>query len=245
MHKEELIYKNSRIKIITDKKKLVKAAYDELINQRTVIEDFIKKNKVFESSMEPLSVASDAPLIVKLMSDAGKKANVGPMAAVAGIISEFICRKIIEKGAKVAVVENGGDIFAITDKPISVGLYVDKEELSGKLAFRLDKENTPIAICSSSSFMGHSLSTGKCDLATVFSKKGNVADAAATALANMIKEEDDMNDALKWVIGIDGVDGALAIKNDKIGAIGEIPPMIKSDDKNIKEKVTKDESYHL
>lgn len=237
---EELLYKDSRIKVLTDKKKLVKVAYNELVKQRRLIEEFIKENKFFKEALEPLAVTDDAPEIVQLMADAGKIANVGPMAAVAGTIAEFVCRKIVEKGAKVAIVENGGDIFAITDVTIKVGLFVGNSKLSGRIAFKLDKKNTPIAICSSSSFMGHSLSLGKCDLATVFSKKGSIADAAATALANRVKEEKDINKALKWVIGLKDVKGALVIKNDKIGVIGDLPPMIRSEDEKIKEKVTKD-----
>ena len=151
----------------------------------------------------------------------------------------------MEQGAKVAVVENGGDIFAITDLDIRVGLFVGRNNLSGKIAFKLDKNVTPIAICSSSSSMGHSISFGKCDLATVFSRKGNIADAAATALANRVKEEGDINPALKWVSGLNGIEGALVIKNDKIGVIGRIPPLVKSDDDKIKEKVTKDKMYRL
>ncbi len=245
MHIEEILYKDSRIKILTDKKVLVKVGYDELVKRRTEIEDFIKENDFFEDSLEPLEVASDSARIVKMMADGGKIANVGPMATVAGTIAEFICKKIVSEGAEVAVVENGGDIFAITSMPISVGLFVGKNIMSGKLAFKLDKDNTPIAICSSSSEMGHSKSFGECDLATVFSKKGNVADAAATALANKVKEESDINPALKWVSDLKDVDGALVIKNDKIGMIGKIPPLVKSEDEKIKEKVTKDKWWRF
>ena len=87
MHIEEILYKDSRIKILTDKERLVRAAYDELVKQRTLIEEFIEKNKIFESSLKPLTVPEDAPEIVKRMADAGKIAAVGPLAAVAVTIA--------------------------------------------------------------------------------------------------------------------------------------------------------------
>ena len=50
------------------------------------------------------------PFIVKTMARAGKIADVGPMAAVAGTISELSMKYLLNKEAKYAVVENGGDI---------------------------------------------------------------------------------------------------------------------------------------
>lgn len=244
IYKEEIIYKESRIKILVEDRSLVKSAFDELIKQRRLLEDYIEKDRFFQATLGPVDVRK-GPAIVKEMAYGAKIADVGPMAAVAGTIAELICKRLVKEKARVAVVENGGDIFAVTQLPISIGLFVGKNKLSGKIAFRLDKTNTPIAICSSSSFMGHSISFGKCDLATVFSKRGSIADAAATALANRVKNEKGINEALKWAISLKGVDGALAIKNDKIGIIGDIPPMIRSEDKDIKEKVTKDSIYKL
>lgn len=243
MYQEEILYKNSRIKILTDKKELVSKAYDELVKQRTLIENYIKKDKFFESTLEPIKVKKTAPKIIKLMAEGAEIANVGPMAAVAGVIAEFICRRLVKEGAKVAIVENGGDIFAITNSPIKVGLFSGNNKLSGKLAFELNKKNTPISICSSSSFLGHSLSFGKCDLATVFSKKSYIADAVATAVCNKVKKVSDIKKILDWGIKLNSVEGIIIIKNNKIGMIGHIPNLIKSKDQKIKEKVTKDPIY--
>ena len=82
MYLEEILYKNSRIKILTDKKGLISKAYDELVKQRTLIEDYIKKDIYFLPALKPYNVKKDAPKIVKLMAEGAKIANVGPMAAV-------------------------------------------------------------------------------------------------------------------------------------------------------------------
>jgi len=230
---------------LTDNQPLISKAYDELVKQRTLIEQYIEKNKFFQTTLEPIKIEKNAPEIVKLMAQGAKLANVGPMAAVAGTIAEFICKDMVKKGANVAIVENGGDIFAITNTTIKVGLFSGNNKLSGKLAFELNKDNTPLSICSSSSLLGHSLSFGKCDLATVFSKKSYVADAVATAVGNKVKKESDIPKTLHWAINLKDVGGVIIIKNDKIGIIGDIPRLIKSEDENIKNKITKEDFYKL
>ncbi|MFH2028588.1 MAG: UPF0280 family protein [Nanoarchaeota archaeon] len=243
LYDEEILYKNSRIKILTDKKSLIKSAFDELVKQRTLIENYIKEDLFFLSTLKPYKVKKQAPKIVKSMADGAIIAGVGPMAAVAGTIAEFICRKMVEKGAKVAIVENGGDIFAITDREIIIGLFSGQDKIAEKLAFKLNRSNTPISICSSSSKLGHSLSFGKCDLATVFSKKSHIADAVATAVGNQIKEITDIEPTLNWAIGLKGVVGVIVIKDGKVGMNGNIPKLILSKDEKLRQKVTKDEIY--
>jgi len=243
MYLEEILYKNSRIKILTDRKPLIKQAFNELIKQRTLIENYIKKDIFFLSALKPYKIKKSAPEIVKLMAQGAKIANVGPMASVAGTIAEFIAKKLIQKGAKTAVVENGGDIFAITNKEIIIGLFSGQNKIAEKLAFKLNKNNTPIAICSSSSLLGHSISFGKCDLATVFSKKSYIADAVATAVGNKVKSIKDIQKTLNWAIKLKDIEGVIIIKDSKVGMIGNIPKLLLSKDEKLRSKVTKDVIY--
>ncbi|MEA1993750.1 MAG: UPF0280 family protein [Euryarchaeota archaeon] len=245
LYREELIHRESRIKLIVDDEFLAEKAYDELLTLRAEIEEYIGENPLFKTSLRPYSVTEDAPEIVKRMAEGAEIANVGPMAAVAGTIAEFLCRRIIEKGASTAIVEKGGDIFACTEKPIIIGLFSGSKKLANTLAFTLNKENTPLAICSSSSFLGHSLSFGGCDLATIFSPKAAVADAVATAVGNMVSDERDVAPALEWAVSRESVDGAMILKDEKLGMIGEIPSLIRTNDTKVKEKITKDGIYRL
>ncbi|MBU0628187.1 MAG: UPF0280 family protein [Nanoarchaeota archaeon] len=245
MYLEEIIYKNSRIKILIDKKELVSKAYDELIDQRTILENYIKKDPYFLSALSPYKIKKDAPKIAKLMSEGAKIAKVGPMAAVAGTLSEFIVKKLIKEGAKTAIAENGGDIFAVTDKEITIGLFSGQNKIAEKLAFKLNKNNTPLSICSSSSKLGHSLSFGKCDLATVFSKKSYIADAVSTAVGNKVKEIKDIEPTLNWAIKLKGVQGVIIVKDHKIGMIGNIPKLLLSKDQKLKNKITKEDFYRF
>jgi len=80
----------------------------------------------------------------------------------------------------------------------------------------------PVGVCTSSGTVGHSLSFGKADAVCVVSKSSTMADAAATAIGNLVQSKRDIKMALEKGIAIRGVSGILIIVGDNIGAIGEI-----------------------
>jgi hypothetical protein len=109
--------------------------------------------------------------------------GVGPMASVAGTIAELALEAMIENGAEYGIVENGGDIAIFTDEDVRVGLYTGKSE-----GLCMIVPPTKIGICTSSGTLGHSISFGGADAATVISKSVAVADAGATLLGNSVRE---------------------------------------------------------
>jgi len=79
-----------------------------LVNKyRTQLEDYITRHPDFRTSLVPLPPTVDCPLIVRAMADAGVKGGVGPMAAVAGAIAEFVGRELLPFSADL-IIENGG-----------------------------------------------------------------------------------------------------------------------------------------
>ena len=233
-----IIYKNSKLKVIADNEYIIDTAYNEIITQRTIIENYADKN--FLNSLVPVKIKKNSPKIIKEMTLGAGIANVGQMATVAGVLAEFAAKKAIEKHKpNTVVVENGGDVFAFTKDKINIGLFSGNNKLKNKLCFQLTKENTPLSICSSSSIMGHSLSFGKCDLAVVFSKKSGVADALCTAAANKVKKQEDIENTLNWLKQKKYFLGAIIILNDKIGLIGQIPKLMKNYDLCLEDKITK------
>jgi hypothetical protein len=133
----------------------------------------------------------------------------------------------LKAGAEEAIVENGGDIYLKAAEPVLIGLDTGTARLSNRLGFSLEPSDTPIAICSSSGKMGHSKSLGICDLATVVGKDAALADAAATQAANLVKAEEDVNPALGRIASIEGIDGVVIVKNDRVGLAGNLPPLTK------------------
>jgi hypothetical protein len=123
----------------------------------------------------------------------------------------------------VAIVENGGDIFInAPDRIVSVGIFAGDSPLSYQVALKINPEESPLGICTSSSTVGHSLSFGKADAVCVKSKSTPLADAAATSICNLVTGEGDIKRALDMSLKITGVLGVVIIVGGKIGAIGDV-----------------------
>ena len=162
------------------------------------------------------------------------------MAAVAGTLAQLAAEAAQAAGCAEAIVENGGDIYIITDRPVAVGIYAGDNPIAANLAFHVTPEQTPLAICSSSSAMGHSLSLGQCDLATVVADSGALADAAATLIGNRIHAEADIEPALNEAAAIPGLRGVLAMKGEKLGMWGKLPRLVRNADAATRVKITRD-----
>lgn len=204
------------------------AVTTEIVRQRDILEQYIGRHRAFGSSFEPLEVLSDAPEVARRMARAAALVGVGPMAAVAGAMAQCAAEAGLAVGAREVIVDNGGDVYLKTVEPVVVGLYAGSAALADKLAFSLQPDDTPIAVCSSSGKMGHSMSLGRCDLATVVAQDAALADAAATQAANLVKTPDDVNAALNRIAAIEGITGVLIVKDDQIGLAGHLPPLVRT-----------------
>lgn len=196
-------------------------AYQIVAGYRNELEEYIKIHPEFLTSLEPIQPKGNPPYIVKKMCEAAKKAGVGPMAAVAGAISELVGTGLY-KYSKEIIVENGGDIFIKTGITRKVGIFAGSSPLNEKIALNITPEQTPLGICTSSGTIGHSLSFGKADAAVIVSKDTFLADAVATATGNMVKGAADIEKGIEFASGIEGVEGALLIVGDKMGAWGNV-----------------------
>ncbi|MDP2918804.1 MAG: UPF0280 family protein [Dehalococcoidia bacterium] len=206
---------------IRARRNLRKKALDEVLKQRKLLEGYIARHPGFLTALEPFPVDSDAPLIVREMAIASTKAGVGPMAAVAGAIAEFVGKELLHYTTEV-IVENGGDIFLKHEKPRLIGVFAGTSPYSGKLALKIEPEETPLGVCTSSGTVGHSLSFGKADAAIVLSPSAALADAAATAVGNLVQTADDMQKAIEFVKGVEGLTGIAIIVGDKMAVWGKI-----------------------
>jgi ApbE superfamily uncharacterized protein (UPF0280 family) len=199
----------------------------EIVRQRRILEHYIERHRDFGRSFEPIEPNDNAPPIAQRMARAGRLAGVGPMAAVAGAMAQCAGEAGLKAGAREVIVDNGGDIYLRVAEPVIIGLDSGGADLADRLAFSLKADDTPISICSSSGRMGHSTSLGQCDLATVVSKDAALADAAATRAANLVKTAEDVDAALEQITAIEGVDGVLIVKDDRVGLAGQLPSLMK------------------
>jgi len=216
----DVCVKETDLRIGADRE-LYKEAYDLVLKCRKDIEEYIANHRNFLESLEPIDCSSDAPEIIRRMCEAAKKAGVGPMAAVAGAVSEYVGVGLLKLCNEV-IVENGGDIFMKSDVSRKVGVYAGKSILSEKIALEITPDKTPLGICTSSGTVGHSLSFGKADAVVILSKDAFLSDAVATATGNVVKDKHHIEKGIEFASSIEGVDGVLIIVGDSLGAWGDI-----------------------
>ena len=154
---------------------------DLVLKYRIPLERYLEQHPEFVHAMVPWPKDKLAPPIIRTMIAAGQEAGVGPMAAVAGAIAEYVGRDLLAHSEDV-IVENGGDIFIRTGFPLVAAIFAGKSPLSSKLGVRVNSPERPVAVCTSSGTLGHSLSLGRADAAVVISDSAALADAAATAI---------------------------------------------------------------
>jgi len=208
--------------LISAKTNLETRARESVLNYRQDIERYIKSNRDFYTSLEPVNVDEHAPRIVKVMSSAAGKASMGPMASVAGAIAEFVGRDMLAYSDEV-IVENGGDIFIKTSTKRILGIYAGEDSpFSGKLAIEVLPQVNGLGICTSSGTVSHSLSFGKADAALIMSFDTALADAVATATDNIVKNRDCIEKGIDYAKSIDGIKGVLILAGDKMGSWGNI-----------------------
>jgi len=206
---------------IRARRDLQKKAYEVVVKERAFLEEYIQSHPGFVTAMEPIPVENKAPGIVREMAKAAAKVGVGPMAAVAGAIAERVGKALLKSSPEV-IVENGGDVFLKSLKRRLVGIHAGKPPFSSRIALEIRASETPLGICTSSGTVGHSLSLGNADAAIVLAPSTTLADAAATAIGNLVKEEADIPRGLDFAKETEGLRGVAIIKDDKMALWGQI-----------------------
>jgi ApbE superfamily uncharacterized protein (UPF0280 family) len=227
LFKQAFRHKESNCTIISDEESAIEKAKSSIEHHRRLLEEYIKEHPQFLHSFEPVAV-NKGPKVVMLMAVASAKAGVGPMAAVAGVLADLAVEEMLGDGCKVAVVENGGEVFAVSDQPVDIGFAAGDEPLSREMGFRL--KEFPLGVATSSGRFSHAFSFGDADAVTVFAVDAGVADAAATAVANLIKGDDVrgvIRQGIDKALNIDGVKGVFILYRGVVGKAGQVPELIK------------------
>ncbi len=226
LFREVLNIKESQCTIIADTQKGIQTAVESIRLNRLLLEEFGKLHPKFLWTLEPFPIP-ERPLVARFMAEAAATAGVGPMAAVAGVLADLAVKDMISQDCKVAVVEDGGEISALSVEPIDVAFAASDDPLSRRFGFRLTE--FPAGVATSSGRFSHAISFGDAEAATIFCKEAGLADAAATAVGNVVKGE--RNKAIKLAIetakSIRGVQGATVLYKGSVGTWGKIPEIIR------------------
>ena len=208
---------------------MMNIALEELVRLRSLVLDYTEKDPQFGTSLEPvqfpgsgkeIEVGKEIPVEISDMIRSGIDTGTGPMSSVAGMFAERVGHRLIRDfGLKEVVVENGGDLFLTIESEIVSVIHAGNSPLSDKMAFLVTPGTW--GVCTSSGTMGHSFSRGKADAVTVIAENTPLADAWATALANRVSAQEDIEPVLEQVSTISEISGCAVIVGDRIGIRGE------------------------
>lgn len=227
--RESFRLKETFVWITADEKRYIEVAKNELTQRRKELERFARWHPyflvTFESyQVEEAEVGNDSiSAVVRRMMKSAEKFGLGPMSAVAGTLAEFAVYAMRDAGATYAMVDNGGDVALISDREILVGIYAGESPFSNKIALKIKSSASMVGICTSSGTVGHSISFGHADAATVISNSASLSDAAATALCNSVSDAQSISKAFQSISHVEGIEGALVIYEDKLATWGRIP----------------------
>lgn len=227
--KEHFQLKETIVTIAADDQAHIETAKEAIRIHRAALEMFILSDPYFQFTLEPYECPKIAPEVVRRMIKAGNTMGIGPMSAVAGTISALAVEAMVEVGAKYAIVDNGGDIALINDRPVVVGIYAGQSTIKN-LGLVFEPRDSITGVCTSAGTVGPSISFGMADAATIFSDDVSLADAAATALGNEVGiGRESVEAAFKAIKGVPGIKGALVIQGEYMGMWGQVPKITQTD----------------
>lgn len=226
--KEHFQLKETIVTIVADDRSYIEVAKNAISKHRLELEEHIRADPYFNLTLEPYECSEDAPDIIQRLVAAGNSVGIGPMSAVAGTIAALAVEAMVSAGATYAIVDNGGDIAIINDKPVVIGIYAGSSSIKN-IGFSLEPSDHIRGICTSSGTVGPSINFGDADAAVVFSDDVSLADSAATELSNSTGiGHNGVESSFNAISSIPGIDGAVVIQGEHMGFWGSVPQMTRA-----------------
>ncbi|MDR3283116.1 MAG: UPF0280 family protein [Candidatus Methanoplasma sp.] len=209
---------------ICSEERYVRVAEEAILEARHAVEFKILQDPFFGVTYDSYPPSPGDHPVVDGMCRASVATGVGPMAAVAGAIAEHAASAMASEGARYAMVDNGGDIAFLNDRPLKVGLFAGSD--AHQACALIEPSDRIRGLCSSSGTIGPSVSFGKSRICTVMCDDVALADACATLFGNLVTGEDAVGPASERVCKIPGVSWCLTACGDRVASCGDVPPLI-------------------
>jgi ApbE superfamily uncharacterized protein (UPF0280 family) len=188
---------------------------------RRHIEETIERHPCFRTSLKPVSITSPYA-IVNEMLEKSSRADVGPMAGVAGAVAEYVGLGLLPYSGEM-IVENGGDLFIRSRLDRVMLVYAGEgSPFRDRIRVKLRGSEDSRGVCTSSGRIGHSLSFGRTDATVIIAPSAVTADVCATAVGNRVLEPADLEDALRFLDEQGEITGALILVEDRMGVWGDV-----------------------
>jgi len=201
---------------------LSSVALESVHKYRSFLESYINIHPDFLTALVPIPMDPLVPEIIGDMMEASALFHVGPMASVAGALAHYVGKDLLVHTDSV-IVENGGDIHLCLNRNARVGIFAGDSTFSFRVSLNVRADEMPLGICTSSATVGPSLSFGTADAVCVKADTAILADAAASAIGNVVKNKRDIGMALRFAQRFEkAIRGVVIIIDDHLGAWGDI-----------------------
>lgn len=195
--------------------------FEKIRTYRNETEYYLTLDPGFGRSLVPRDAKPGAPGLAMKMTEAAAKANVGPMAAVAGAFAQQLGKDLMDNyKINELAIENGGDIFLHLKNPFILSIFAGSSPLSGKIGIGIPENMGSFGVCTSSGTVGPSLSFGKADAVMVACRDTALADAWATSLGNRVQKASDIDMILNFAEQIKEVLSLVIICDGRVGIRG-------------------------
>ncbi|HZD43835.1 MAG TPA: UPF0280 family protein, partial [Methanomicrobiales archaeon] len=105
MIREHFEFRETIATILADSRESIEDAKEGMLSARQEVERCIAGDPFFAATLEPYTPRSRTRTVLRMV-EAGFRAGVGPMAAVAGAIAWAGVERMQEKGASFGVIDN-------------------------------------------------------------------------------------------------------------------------------------------
>jgi len=224
--------RQSNLLLISNSLQAIDIGIRAALIHRSLLDSYVRCNPDYVSSLDPVEVEDTAPRIVRLAAEATAIAGVGPLAAIPGALADLVVQGMRTSGASTCLVENGGEISAVSKRALNVAVNAGASPLSRRVGFRLVEEDFPVGIATSSGTVSHALNFGVADAATVIADTSCMADACAKAVCNAVKGRDleaSVQSGLEVAEQLEEIRCALVIRGRFAGTVGKLPTLLKVD----------------
>ncbi|MEM2981306.1 MAG: UPF0280 family protein [Thermoproteota archaeon] len=230
-------YREADLLIASENMSILNEGLSRFIEEREAVQTYVAKHPEFVYSLEPLEQdENNVPPVIAASIKASRTVGVGPMAALPGALADITLDAMLNAGARIAIVENGGEISMKINREAIIGVYTGKELNLGLI---LDCSQGIAGVSTSSSSVSHALSLGDADAAVTVAENAALADAVSTRVANIVESEhkDSVEKAVKLALSIRGVKGCVIYSSDLLSFGGSVKPiMLKASGREILEK---------
>lgn len=187
------------------------------------LEKYISNDPKFKTTFEPyINSQVNIPIINDMMK-ASCRANVGPMASVAGAVAQYVGNALLKKySINEIYIENGGDVFISSHKDVNTIFYTGISSKFPQIKLQIENPGSSFGVCSSSGKFGHSFSFGKADAVMVVCKNTCLSDAFATYFCNKIHSEEDIPTLIDLSSQYKEILGFACVYSNKLGLRGNL-----------------------